>query len=210
MTEMSPALVARLGELTLDLPAPRLSEIVLRTSHYEAMKAWYQAALSVKPIYEYVPPDWDAQRLRKQEKLDPEIRLCFLRVHTDYPYTQVIAIFDVPDLAPSETSNGLHHLQLRHQSIDALLLRYERLRAAGITPYKTFNHGPATSFYYEDFDGNLVEFSAVNFPTEGGYLGYFRTEAYRRNPGGVPIDADALLARRRAGEELADLTRMPE
>jgi len=208
MTNPSPQTAAGLGELTLDLPAPRLSEIVLRTSHYDEMKAWYQAALSVKPIYEYVPPDWDERRSRPQDKLDPEIRLCFLRVHSDYPYTQVISIFDVPNLAPSATSNGLHHLQLRHESIDALLQRYDRLRTAGIVPYKSYNHGPATSFYYEDFDGNLVEFSATNFPTEAGYLAYFQTDAYRKNPGGVPIDPAAWLVRRRGGEALADLTRM--
>ena len=52
---------------------------------------------------------------------------------------------------------GLDHVQFRHASLGALLDRYEILRDLGIKPHRTMNHGPSTSFYYRDPDGNGVE-----------------------------------------------------
>ncbi len=194
--------------LTQDLPPPRISEIVLRSSNYDAMKVWYQQALGIKPFMEYVPPDWETRGGRIQEKLDTDVRLCFMRVHNDFPYTQVLALFDVAHLAPSDRASGLHHMQFRNASLEVLLTRYERLRSIGIRPYKSFNHGPATSFYYEDHDGNLVELSASNYPTEAEFLAYFQTPAFRSNPAGIAIDPDDFVGRFRDGMPQADLVRI--
>lgn len=198
-----------LGELTLDLPSPRISEVVIRTSHYDAMKMWYQAALSVKPFFEYAP-DPSQHKPQPEDKLENYARLCFLRVHQDYPYSQVIALFDVAELLPSATASGLHHIQLRQASLPTLFERFDRLQAMGILPYRTFNHGPATSFYYEDLDGNLVEMSAANFEREQDFLNYFQTPAFKKNPAGIAIDAADFLRRYRAGEALGSITRIPE
>ena len=137
------------------------------------------------------------------------MRLAFFRVHLDYPYTQVLGIFQLPELADApSTTPGMHHLQLRHASLGELFDRYDRLKAAGIVPHRTANHGPGTSFYYHDPDGNMVELSAANFATEAEYLDYLASDTYRSNPSGPEIDADAYVARYRSGVPPAELVRI--
>jgi catechol-2,3-dioxygenase len=98
----------------------------------------------------------------------------------------VLGIFQVPELADApSTTPGMHHMQLRHAALGELFDRYERLKTAGIVPHRTANHGPGTSFYYHDPDGNMVELSAANFDTEAEYLAYLASDAYRTNPSGL-------------------------
>jgi hypothetical protein len=99
-------------------------------------------------------------------------------------------------------------MQLRHLNIEHLFSRYELLQQAGVEPHRCFNHGPSTSFYYKDPDGNVVEMSATNFPDESGYLAYFQSEAYKRNISGIEIDPISYVARFRSGTPLADLVRI--
>ena len=121
-------------------------------------------------------------------------RICFLRIHAQFPYTQVVGLFEIEDLAQAgRTVPGLDHMQFREAALPNLFARYESLKAAGILPYATYDHGPATSFYYRDPDGNVVEVSAVNFETEAEYFAFFQSEAYKRNIEGHPIDADQAI-----------------
>lgn len=187
---MSRVLPSETRAATSDLPPIRLSEIVLRTSRYDEMRAWYQAVLGVAP---YLEND----------------RFCFRRLHTDYPYTQVLAIFHRPEVGDRPaTANGLDHIQLRHGSLGELITRYERLRAVGITPGRSMNHGPGTSLYYADPDGNQVELSGPNFDSEAEYFAYFDSEAYRKNISGIAIDPDDFAARFRRGVPQAELVRI--
>jgi catechol-2,3-dioxygenase len=174
---------------TRDLPSVRLSEIVLRTSRYQELKDWYQALLGIDPY------------------LDTE-EFCFRRLHVDYPYTQILAIFHVPEAStPPLPVAGLDHIQLRHASLGDLFDRYDCLQAVGITPYSSMNHGPGTSFYYRDPDGNSVELSGPNFDDEQEYLAYFESESYRNNIAGVPVDPHDFVARYRSGVPQAELVR---
>jgi hypothetical protein len=101
----------------------------------------------------------------------------------------------------------MHHMQLRHAGLDHLFSRYEALRATGITPMRSFNHGPGTSFYYHDPDGNTVELSAANYVNEADYLAYFKSESYAKNISGIEIDPAEYVARFRAGVPQAELVR---
>ena len=193
--------------VTADLTPPRLSEVVLRTSRYDEMKGWYRQVLGVEPYFEHTPADWDRLREQLSERLPTELRLCFMRVAGGYPFGQVIALFDYPRLQPSPDASGLHHLQLRHGDVEQLLTRFERLASVGIRPYKCFNHGPATSFYYLDVDGNMAELSAANFPTEQGYVDFLKSAPYAANPVGFAVDPDELLRRWRDGESAWDIVR---
>ena len=190
------------------LTPPRLSEVVLKTSRYREMKAWYETVLGVKAHFEHTPPDWEQRRAGLSERLPLELKLCFIRVAHSYPYSQVLALFDYPELRAPEGTSGLHHLQFRNADLPELLRRYEGLRAQGIRPYKSFNHGPATAFYFDDPDGNLVELSAANFPTEAEYLAFMKSPAFAANPVGVAVDPDRLVERMLAGEPVAELARI--
>jgi catechol-2,3-dioxygenase len=172
-------------------PPVRISEIVLRTARYAEMGRWYDVLLGVAP------------------HLDNG-RVAFRRLHCDYPYTQVLAIFNRPELAGRERSGpGLDHVQFRYGSLGVLVERYERLRDLGVRPFRAANHGPGTSLYYRDPDENVVELSATNFDSEAEYLAYFDSEAFRRNVSGVELDPEVFAARYRSGVSPRALVRIP-
>ena len=169
----------------------RISEIVLRTARYEELRAWYQTVLSIDP---YLDTD----------------RFCFRRLHSDYPYTQLLVIFHRPELqGEPRTGPGLDHMQFRCGSLGELLERYARLKTAGIVPHRAMNHGPGMSLYYRDPDGNVVEFSSVNFKTEEEYVAYVASEKFRSNISGIPVDPDDLVMQYRNGVPAEELVRIP-
>ena len=205
----NPAEREQMLKLTLDLPPMRMSEIVLKTSRYDELKAWYQGVLGVAPFFEHVPRTKVAPEPGKQERAT-DLRLCFTRLHMDYPYAQVLAIFDIPGTKGAPSGDpGLHHMQFRNPTMDHLFERYTRLKSLGILPHRTANHGPGTSFYYRDPDQNVVEISASNFVTIEEYSAFFTSDGYKRNPSGIEINADEYIARYRAGMSLADLVTIP-
>ncbi len=206
MTSFDAAAREKLASLNADLTPVRISEIVLKTSRFEELKLWYQGVLGVAPFYEHNPA---AGTSGGQERAT-DIRLCFIRLHLDHPYAQMLAIFEIPGTRDAPGSDpGLHHMQFRNASMQELFTRYERLKALGILPHRTANHGPGTSFYYRDPDQNVVELSANNFATVEEYKAYFTSESYKRNPSGIEIDADDYVARFRSGTPLAELVRIP-
>ena len=70
------------------------------------------------------------------------------------------------------------------------------------------NHGPSTSFYYRDPDGNGVELSAMNFPTEAEYSTFVTSEAFKRNISGAAIDADEFVSKDRSGVPQSELVKL--
>jgi len=194
-----------LRSLTKHLKPLQISEIVLRTSNYEKLRNWYEAVLGVAPFLERQPEQGGERGTSKAS----DLRLCFIRLHMNYPYTQILAIFDVPGLVQGEAEAGLHHMQFRHASLEQLISRYELLESAGIKPVRTANHGPGTSFYYRDPDGNNVELSASNFEIEKDYLAYIASETFKKNPSGMEIDVVDYVQRFRSGTPQNELVAMP-
>ncbi len=176
-------------QATRDLPELRISEVVLQTARWQEMKDWYGAFLGVAPYFETET-------------------MCFRRVSE--AHNQLFVLFHFPDLRDRPDSvTGLNHAQFKCQTLADALDRYDRLKAVGIVPVRSFNHGPGTSFYYRDPDGNTMEISGPNFATEAEYRAYFETESFRRNPRGVAIDPDEFAAKFRAGVPQAELVRVP-
>ena len=167
----------------------QISEIILRTRKFDEMKGWYQEFFGgLKPTVESAPHG----TLKSAPAVE---RLCFLRIHMSFPYTQVLGIFELPEAPASKGyGSGLDHMQFREAKLENLFRRHERLKAAGVRPTHSFNHGPGTSFYYADPDGNVVELSANNFESESEYLAFFHTDAFRKNVEGNPVDADTYAA----------------
>ena len=182
----------------------RIGETILRTRKYEEMRSWYRLALSAEPTVE-VTVDPTAGGPRQDIA-----RVCFFRVHVDYPFAQVLGLFEIPDLQDSAVRQpGLDHVMFRDGSLAELFQRYETLKAAGYRPTYSYNHGPGTSFYYKDPEGNLIELAAVNFADESDYLAYFRTDAYKKNFDGIQIDPEEYLARFKSGVPVEELVRIP-
>ena len=182
---------------------PQFSEVILKTARFATLKDWYETVTDVKAFF--VRDD------AKSATWAGAYTIAFIRIFSAHPYTQVLGIFEVPALGGQADNQkgtpGLHHMQLRHAGLDHLFSRYEALHARGITPMRSFNHGPGTSFYYHDPDGNTVELSSANFVNEADYLAYFRSEAYAKNISGIEIDPAEFVARYRAGTPQAELVR---
>ena len=63
-------------------------------------------------------------------------------------------------------ARGRHRPRRVHFADSATCLyTYARLKGDGIEPYWCINHGPTTSLYYKDPDGNQIELQVDNFPT---------------------------------------------
>ena len=111
-----------------------------------------------------------------------------------------LAFFNMPDL-PKKTDNmvGVHHIAYSYQNIGEVLATYERLKGLDIFPVWTINHGPTTSVYYRDPEGNDIELQVDNFADAADAAAFFHSETFAANPIGTEFDADELVAMWHAG-----------
>jgi len=117
-----------------------------------------------------------------------------------------IAIAAVPGLVDKPRhSVGLDHLAYTYANLGDLVFTYERLKQAGILPVATINHGPTTSMYYRDPDGNRVELQIDNFDDVEKLKGFFTSGDFKKNPIGVNFDADELARKFHEGVPEAEL-----
>lgn len=166
----------------------KLAHVVLRTSRYDDLVAWYKLVLGAHAAFE-------------------NELLSFLTYDEEH---HRVAILRVPNLAEQpEGAAGVHHIAFTYGSLRDLLAQYERLRDVGIKPVFVINHGPTTSMYYADLDGNQLEFQVENYDSVEESTQFFYSEEFAENPIGVEFDPDSLLSRLRAGEPEAELKRRP-
>ncbi|GAY22092.1 MULTISPECIES: VOC family protein [Sphingobium] len=170
------------------VPPSKLAHFVLRTSRFAEMVDWYKLVMHATAAYE-----------------NPG--LSFLSYDEEH---HRIAIVAVPDLHDQDGSDvGLHHIAFTYDSLHDLLENYQRLKDLGIAPAWAINHGPTTSLYYRDPDGNHLEFQVENFVTVEESTKFFFTEEFNVNPIGVEFDPDMLRQRMLAGEDETELKRRP-
>jgi len=166
----------------------QLAHVVRRTTRLEEMIAWYRSVLAAEVVH-------------------ADGMLAFLTYDDEH---HRIAIAAVPGLTePDPLAAGTDHVAFTFASLGDLLHTYVRLKGEGIEPYWCINHGPTTSMYYKDPDGNRVELQVDNMPTRDSIDRWMRSSAFAANPIGVIFDPDALLARYRAGEPLETLVAQP-
>ena len=116
-----------------------------------------------------------------------------------------LAIVNLPHLHERDNNAvGVEHFAFTYASLDDLFAHYERLKAKGLEPYWTINHGMNFSAYYRDPDGNQVE-AQIDCMSVEDSIAFMASEAFSANPIGIDVDFDALIARRRGGEGVASL-----
>ncbi len=121
-----------------------------------------------------------------------------------------IAVVNVPGLSDRpDGAVGFHHVAFTYATLKDLLETHERLSNAGVKPYWAVNHGPTTSMYFRDPDGNRVEMQVDNFDTAEEGIAYCRLPEFAENPIGVDIDPVDMLRRLRGGETEAALKVRP-
>jgi len=166
----------------------RLAHIVRRTTRLEEMIAWYRTVLAADIAH-------------------ADDMLAFLTYDDEH---HRIAIARLPGLEEqSPSAAGTDHVAFTYADLGDLLQTYGRLKSAGIEPFWSINHGPTTSLYYKDPDGNKVELQVDNFATADECNAWMRSGAFAANPIGVVFEPEDLLARYRAGEPLAALALRP-
>jgi catechol 2,3-dioxygenase-like lactoylglutathione lyase family enzyme len=164
----------------------RFAHAVLRSGQLSAMVAWYRTVLEA-----------DIQFSNES--------LAFLTYDEEH---HRLAIVQRPDtVARNPNSAGLEHLAYAYADLGELVATYQRLKHAGIVPLRTINHGPTTSMYYRDPDGNQVELQVDNFDTSEECHAWFRSKEFAENPIGVVFDPEELVAKFNAGVPAAELKR---
>jgi catechol 2,3-dioxygenase-like lactoylglutathione lyase family enzyme len=177
------------------MPPTKLAHVVFQTNRMKEMSDWYCAVLDGRVVYE-------------------NAHLCFVTYDDEH---HRVAFLDFGPLAPRDPSAGaelgvkaieqpgLHHVAFTFGSMGDLLDTYARLQARGLRPFFCVNHGPTTSMYYRDPDGNRVELQIDNFATAEEGQAWMHSAAFARNPIGVEYDPDELVRKFRAGVPVAEL-----
>jgi catechol 2,3-dioxygenase-like lactoylglutathione lyase family enzyme len=166
----------------------KLAHIVRRTTRFDEMVAWYRTVFGAEVAH-------------------ADGMLAFLTYDDEH---HRFAIANVPGLEEQPAfAAGTDHVAFTYADLGDLLYTYARLAAGGIEPYWAVNHGPTTSLYYKDPDGNRVELQVDNFATADACNAWMRGGDFAANPIGVVFDPGDLLARYRAGEPLESLLRRP-
>lgn len=157
----------------------QLAHFVIRTTNVRVMVDWYKSVFHADAVYD-------------------NGSLAFLYFDSEH---HRIAIGNIPGLErPNHKAAGFDHVAFSYANIQDLLGTFARLKKLGIEPYLSIDHGPTTSLYYKDPDGNQIELQVDNFETLQQTHDYFRSAAFATNPIGKEINPDDLLLRLNAGE----------
>ena len=184
--ESTTSTVRRLDDVVGKIAPSKFSHFVLKTSEFSEMVRWYLTVLSAKVV-------------------QANERLCFMTYDQEH---HRVAIVNVPDLAKRDASIcGVDHVSYTYSTLAELLATYRRLRAEGIVPRWSINHGVTTSLYYEDPDGNRVELQFENFPTDEKLNAYFQSDEFARNTLGDEFDPEEMIRLYEAGAPIEELTR---
>lgn len=165
-----------------------LAHVVLQTSQYKPMVAFYKAFLGAHATYEN-----DA--------------LSFLTYDEEH---HRVAIGHVPGTSPKvPTSAGLAHMAFSFKTLADLLRAYRQRKARGILPIWAVNHGPTSSIYYQDPDGNQIETQVDNFRTIEEANEFMKSVEFAENPIGADLDPEELIKKLENGAEEDTLKQRP-
>ena len=160
---------------------PILHHVNLKTTRLQEMIDWYGNVLGTKATFAFPGGAW-----LTNDGANHRIALLTSSKMTDDPDKLM--------------HTGMHHLAFEYGSCDELLDTYERLKAQGIEPHMSLDHGMTMSFYYVDPDGNSVELQYDNFGDWKRSTEWMRTsEQFAKNPIGMFVDPAQMVKARAAG-----------
>jgi catechol-2,3-dioxygenase len=168
----------------------KLAHVVLRTSfqNFGPMVNFYKTFLGANATYENQ----------------------FLSFITYDEEHHRIAIASVPGTAPRVSKCcGLEHIAFSFNTLEDLTQAYTQRKENGILPIWSVNHGPTTSIYYADPDGNQIETQVDNFDNVADANVFMASKEFAENPIGVDFDPDVLIERLRNGEDRAEIRKRP-
>lgn len=175
------------SNMAIDFDAPvsivkspsKLAHVVLRTNNFQSMVRYYQDFLGAQVIFE-------------------NEMLAFLSYDDEH---HRIALVQVPGTqAKAPTTCGLEHIAFTFDTLHDLLLAYRQRKQKGISPLWPVNHGPTTSIYYRDPDGNEIETQVDNFKNANEATEFMKSKAFTENPIGVDFDPEEFITRLQNGD----------
>lgn len=162
----------------------KLAHVVLRTSRYAKVVAFYKLLLEAEVMYQ-------------------NQQITFLTYDDEH---HRMAIANIPGLLPKiKAFAGVDHFAFTYENLGDLLQTYQRVKRQGIVPIWCINHGGTISIYYQDPDRNVVETQIDVFKTNEEVDEYLKGDDYNSNPIGVDFDPDEMVRRFGAGEPFDEL-----
>jgi len=166
---------------------PRLHHVSIKTRDVQAIVDWYELVIGSRVMFRFDGGAWI----------------------TNDDANHRMAIFTAPSFVDDDerlTRTGLHHIGYEYPNLDDLLATYVRLKAGGVLPGACLDHGPSTSFYYFDPDGNGVELQADNYGSwEKSSDFVLHDPRFRADPIGKPVNPDLMVAARDQGMSAAEI-----
>lgn len=167
----------------------KLAHVVLRTNNFANMVEYYKTFLGAEIIYKN---DF----------------LAFLTYDEEH---HRIAIAGVPGTKGKDfESCGLEHIAFSFASLEDLLLTYSQRKQKGINPLWPVNHGPTTSIYYRDPDGNMIETQVDNFESPHEATDFMNSTLFSENPIGTDFDPEDLIKKLQSGVTESELKKRIE
>ncbi len=168
---------------------PRLHHVNLKTTRLQELIDWYGEVLGTEVTFQLPFGAWI----------------------TNDGANHRIALFSSDALRddPDKLYHcGMHHMAFEYDSIDDLLGTFAKLKARGIVPHATLDHGMTTSFYYADPDGNSVELQHDNFGDWQRSKEYMQSSPeFAADPVGTPVDPEKMIEARNAGSSVEEIHR---
>jgi catechol 2,3-dioxygenase-like lactoylglutathione lyase family enzyme len=172
----------------------KLAHVVYMTRRFDEMLSWYKNVFEAKvqhqnPAFAFLTYD------------DEHHRFAFVNM-------DVLS----PDGTETDARSklGVNHVGYTYSSVGELLDTYERLKGLGIKPYWEVHHGVTLSLYYQDPDGNRMEFQIDCCRNAEEAHAFMSSDAFGANPVGVEVNFDSLLAQYKSGVAPETLLLQPE
>ncbi|HWQ31676.1 MAG TPA: VOC family protein [Blastocatellia bacterium] len=160
----------------------KLAHVVYQTRRFDEMLDWYRTVFEAKVVWQ-----------------NPALAfLTFDDEHHRFAFVNMSAFNPDGVEAGSRADTGVNHVAYTYANVGDLLETYARLKGAGVMPYWSIHHGMTLSLYYQDPDGNRMEFQVDTCTVEEANA-YMLSDAFAANPIGVEVDPDDLLAQYRSG-----------
>ena len=175
-------------------PPAKLAHVVYMTRRFDEMISWYQNVFEAKvqyqnPAFAFLTYD------------DEHHRFAFANMSVLNP--------DSTDTATT-AKVGVNHVGYTYANLGELLDTYDRLKQLGITPYWRVHHGLTLSVYYQDPDGNRMEFQVDCCANAAEAHAYMHSDSFAANPVGVEIDPNSLLEKYKSGVPIETLLVQPD
>ena len=168
-----------------------LAHVLLKTpaAQFKTMRTYYKTFLGAKVAYE-------------------NDMLCLLAYDEEH---HRVGIFAPPGTEPkTPNSAGLAHFCFAYGTLRELATSYTQRKAHGITPSWCVNHGPTTSMYYTDPDGNQIEVQVENFDDMNDVKKFLESDNWRMNPFGTDFNPETLIKRLDSGEDEKEIKKRIE